>query len=128
MSMSGSISMEERRLAQQRQQDCLNAAIFSGCKASATALVVSGGLCAGLLKYSEYFRSHFTVGAKASFIMLPVFYSFWWASESSVSRCSQDGSRARFRKMLGIAKPGQAAADAAAAEAAAAAAAGTSEA
>lgn len=53
MSMSGSISMEERRLAQQRQQDCLNAAIFSGCKASATALVVSGGLCAGLLKYSE---------------------------------------------------------------------------
>jgi hypothetical protein len=51
--MSGSINAEERRLAQQRQQDCLNAAIFSGCKASATALVVSGGLCAGLLKYSE---------------------------------------------------------------------------
>jgi hypothetical protein len=51
--MSGSINAEERRQAQQRQQDCLNAAIFAGCKASGTALFVSGGLCAGLLKYSE---------------------------------------------------------------------------
>jgi hypothetical protein len=58
----------------------------------------------------QFFRSHFTVGAKASFIMLPVFYSFWWASEKSVARCSRDGSRARFRKMLGIPKPGAAAA------------------
>jgi hypothetical protein len=53
MSMSGSINAEERRLAQQRQQDCLNAAIFAGCKASGTALFVSGGLCAGLVKYSD---------------------------------------------------------------------------
>jgi hypothetical protein len=53
MSMSGSINAEERRLAQQRQQDCLNAAIFAGCKASVTALFVSGGLCGGLIKYSE---------------------------------------------------------------------------
>jgi hypothetical protein len=60
---------------------------------------------------SQFFRSHFTVGAKASFIMLPVFYSFWWASEKSVARCSQDGSKARFRKLLGISKQGAAAAD-----------------
>jgi hypothetical protein len=50
----------------------------------------------------QFFRSHFTVGAKASFIMLPVFYSFWWASEKSVARCSQDGSKARFKQLLGI--------------------------
>ncbi|KAF6260164.1 hypothetical protein COO60DRAFT_1700492 [Scenedesmus sp. NREL 46B-D3] len=105
MSMSSSINAEERRLAQQRQQDCLDAAIFAGCKAGGTALFVSGGLCAGLLKYSEFFRSHFTAGAKASFIMLPAFYSFWWASEKSVARCSQDGSKARFKKLLGISKP-----------------------
>jgi hypothetical protein len=62
-----------------------------------------------LLLPLQFFRSHFTVGAKASFIMLPVFYSFWWASEKSVARCSQDGSRQRFRKLLGITKPGAAA-------------------
>lgn len=46
----------------------------------------------------QFFRSHFTVGAKTSFLMLPTFYSFWWASEKTVAKCSSEGSRNRFRK------------------------------
>lgn len=41
------------REQQIRQQACLDSAIFAGLKASTTSLVVSGGLVAGLTKYSD---------------------------------------------------------------------------
>jgi hypothetical protein len=80
--MSGSINAEERRLAQQRQQDCLNGAIFAGCKASATALLVSGGLCSGLLKYSE-------VGAAAGCELLCIVHIIQLGSSGQLWRCCQ---------------------------------------
>jgi hypothetical protein len=102
MSLNGS-SMDPQALReqQQRQQACLDSAIFAGLKASATSLLISGGLVGGLIKYSEFFRSRFTVGAKTSFLMLPTFYSFWWASEKTVAKCSAEGSRNRFKKQQG---------------------------
>lgn len=54
MSMNGSsVDAQAIREQQQRQQACLDSAIFAGLKASATSLLVSGGLVAGLMKYSE---------------------------------------------------------------------------
>eukprot|EP00878_Enallax_costatus_P004995 GHUV01005254.1.p2 GENE.GHUV01005254.1~~GHUV01005254.1.p2 ORF type:complete len:131 (+),score=51.39 GHUV01005254.1:401-793(+) len=98
-SMNGSgVDPQALREQQLRQQACLDSAIFAGLKASATSLVISGGLVAGLVKFSDFFRSHFTVGAKTSFLMLPTFYSFWWASEKTVARCSAQGSRNRFKQ------------------------------
>jgi len=42
---------------------------------------------------AQFFRTKFTVGAKASFVMLPTFYVFWFSSEKAITRCSLQHNR-----------------------------------
>lgn len=74
-------------LQQQRKRECLNNAVMAGAQSAVISLVVAGGLSYSLARASPFFRSHFTVGSKAAFIALPVFFSFWCVGGG------QDGGR-----------------------------------
>jgi hypothetical protein len=73
--------------ARRRSQRCVDEALASAAAVSALSLALSGALVAALASWSPAFRAKFNASAKAAFVVMPAFYTFYLESERAVYRC-----------------------------------------
>jgi hypothetical protein len=86
MGLAG-VNLQAQREQKQRQDECVQQALFSGAKSSAIALAASGSMTYMLSYASEAFKYKFPVSVKTTFVVLAPFYAFWSETERSVVRC-----------------------------------------
>ena len=86
MGLAG-VNVQAQREQKQRQDECLQQALFSGMRSSLIALAASGSMTYLLNHASEAFKYKFPVSVKTTFVVLAPFYTFWSETERSILRC-----------------------------------------